>query len=1423
MTQDTQVGSPGAPPPTDELDLLARLAFASRAPAQHDTHVPRHLALLPPDALDMDLDDPVQRDFGDYELCEKIGQGGMGVVYRARQRSLDREVALKLLSAGPWASSDFVERFRREAQSAARLEHPNIVTVFEVGSQHDLHYFSMRLIRGESLATRLQREGRLPPREAARLLRIVADALDYAHRLGVLHLDLKPGNVLIDESGEPMVADFGLARRIDDALSEDSDEVSGTPSYMAPEQAIARSQQIGRATDIYGLGAILYETLCGRPPFLGATPQITLEAVIRSPLTPLREHHRQAPVDLEAVCRKCLHKDPDQRYPTAAALSDDLRRFLEDRPVSVRQPRAPERVWQWARREPRVALALGAFLLALIAGLVASTQQWQRAEHNAATSRELLWEGRRAAALQFQQEGEGHAALPLLIDNLREAEAAGNPEMAGREQRRIGLMLGQGAALIDRIVIDDANPLALEISPDGRMLAIAFNDLSVRWYDTRSLRERGRISLEGRGSSSGSTRLPSLLRFAGPQHLRVALQWYSNLPNPTDSDSWLIDLETATVVEPPPQFTDFSDATLSADGGHALLRNRARQSQWWKVAPWQSLSPLTQPDVAMQPWILDPQSRFALRFEVRQEYVDFFELPSLRGVASVRLPQGAGVSAWALSRDGSTLALGDFEGRVFLLDTSTRAMRTLPNARGREVTWLGFSEDDTWVASATFDGMVSAFEVASGDPLHAGQMRHDFSPRRLGLSRAHRLLIVAGEGQVAMWRLARPGPRAAEPQRIGLGPAPHGLAGTYASGWSLEAGLLATAGMDGQLRLWRLPISPTLSARTARQRSERLDFDGRRLVDVEGEHLRLIDPQGRALGDWRRYPQAPGFAELIDQGRVLVTTIGAELRFEHAVSGRALAPAQALPDSPQRLLASHDGSRVLLSFGAHGDAGFEERLQLFDAGRGSLLATGVSLPGPIRRFAFSPDDRYVLAIGPGEAATSLLDASNLELVADYPHDAFEPVQWADFMADGTVLLLTRAVDMRLGQDALRRWDPLEDAILAETFLPPTEPIGVIARGAGGFVAGSRADLEVTEAGSMRTLSRLAQSEANAILALDPQRRLLARAHRHEVQLFDAQSLAPLGQPLVADITALDVLAQLAFAPDGKRLVATSWLGYWLQWSTPSEVRDAATLTAELAALAEEDQRILRPPTAAERRTLRLRDPGSWPAPVIRPHAQLGAPSRNREPIPLRAPELPPELIDLTAYYNNGPDTVRNFYYNVRPSLHPLPVGRQRIGGTEFDIRGMVQVVNWDPTVSYKHFESSLECVPLGGQTAVAVRLLLDVSLREPVPVDTELARLRLRYMDGSDALLALRAGRELPSYSGDDSEVPLAFAGNPVLASAGLRDQPFSAPRVVNPHPERALHCLDLSPASPIYPLVLLAITLEPHRVIVSPKPSSSL
>jgi len=347
-----------------QTQALADFAFGSDTQV---VDVSRPLAWLSPEEMDIDLSDPKQRRFGDYELLAKIGQGGMGVVYRARQHGLERDVAFKLLAAGPWASEEFVARFRREAKSAARMQHPNIVEIFEFGHRDGLNYFSMRLIEGQSLAQRIHDRGPMAPVDAARLLRTLAEAMDYAHRLGVLHLDLKPANVLLDGNGVPLIADFGLARRIDAGHEGGNDEISGSPSYMAPEQAMLESHPLSAATDIHGLGAVLYETLTGRPPFMGKDARTTLERVVAEQPAAPRSLRKTVPLDLDAICLKCLEKEPGKRYGNARDLADDLGRFIEGRNVSIRTPGMLERLRRWARREPKIARI---FVIDLAAGLL---------------------------------------------------------------------------------------------------------------------------------------------------------------------------------------------------------------------------------------------------------------------------------------------------------------------------------------------------------------------------------------------------------------------------------------------------------------------------------------------------------------------------------------------------------------------------------------------------------------------------------------------------------------------------------------------------------------------------------------------------------------------------------------------------------------------------------------------------------------------------------------------------------------------------------------------------------------------------------------------------------------------------------------------------------------------------------------------
>jgi WD40 repeat protein len=334
--------------------------------------------------------------FGDYELLAEIGRGGMGVVYRARQVSLNRPVALKMIRGTQLAGAADRARFRTEAELVASLDHPHIVPVYEVGELEGQLYFTMKLLEGNSAAAQVERT-RADPRAAARLVAVVARAAHHAHQRGVLHRDLKPQNILLDAEGRPYVTDFGLARRVEveSGLTQSGAPV-GTPEYMAPEQAAGTRGAVTIATDVYGLGALLYALLTGRPPFRAASVLETLEQVrTREPVAP-RQVRPGVPPDLETVCLKCLHKDPHKRYDSAKALAEDLDRWLAGEPIQARPTGRAERVWRWCQRNWAAASLLGAVITLLLVGVVATTlaAREARAREREAKAREEEANGR---------------------------------------------------------------------------------------------------------------------------------------------------------------------------------------------------------------------------------------------------------------------------------------------------------------------------------------------------------------------------------------------------------------------------------------------------------------------------------------------------------------------------------------------------------------------------------------------------------------------------------------------------------------------------------------------------------------------------------------------------------------------------------------------------------------------------------------------------------------------------------------------------------------------------------------------------------------------------------------------------------------------------------------------------------------------
>jgi serine/threonine protein kinase/WD40 repeat protein len=1294
-----------------DATAIADLAFGSLSRGA-DSIAGRHLALLPAETLELDLSDPAQRQFGDYELLELVGEGGMGVVYRARQLSLDRDVAIKLLAAGPWASREFVERFQREAQNAARMQHPNIVAIYEVGSAEELHFFSMRLVRGASLAAVLKCDGILAPHRAATLLRTIAEAVDYAHRLGVLHLDLKPANVLLDENGTPHVADFGLARRMEQGLAADNNEVSGTPSYMAPEQAIAGAQKITPATDIWGLGAVLYELVTGEPPFLGESAQATLKLVVESTLRSPRHLVAQLPRDLEAIILKCMARDATARYPTARALADDLGRFVEKRPVQARPLKGAQRIWRWGRRQPYLATLGLLFTISMLIGIIGVTSQWRRADANAtraetnansaeataAISNERLWESRREAAIRLQADGKGFEALPALIANIDEQEKAGKASNTNVERSEIGMILSQGVTLIDRMILPDAHPLAAELSADGSLLAIALGDQTVRWFDTKTLSERGRVDLSAQPTSTGEEMAPRLLRFVDDHRLLVTLDWVDFLVNPTNHNTYLIDMDHARILEPPAQFADLSDAVYSADGHHALLFDRQQRVQLWQVDPWRPLSTsAVSKQAPSQSWLLGRGGRFAASSNGSNQFnLAIFDAHNLSSPKYIALPEFAQVTAWAENSSGSLIALGDGTGHVFELDPRTGALRALPTPLGQQVTWLAFSEDDAWLAAVRRDGAAFAFDVASGDPLNAGQMQQDFDVRHVAISHRERLLVASGAGETALWRLPEPGPTGLEAERLISRPTRSVRALDHSIGASLQAGLLATASMDGEVRLWRLPHSPVWPVSDASAElsiSGSLYFDGEHLPDVSYNKLRVVSTRGAAPTPWIELPQPLAYAQLLENGSTLLATAGPAMYVFDATTMHRRYPAAPLPANPIRMVASADGAFAVFAFGSNSLDGFQEKLQAYDLKTGQRRPGDATVKGPLRQLELSPDASRLLATGSAHGATEVFDTVTLRRIGSYPHDPERPVVWASFTPGSERLWMTaRDFDDATGDNAdLIAWYPGTNSVRERRNLPGVFPVGLTAATGRPILAVRDQGLLDPAAANPNTSTRLTRGEVTTVFATSHDGRLIAHAVGRDVQLYDAATLTVVGPPLRSNLGALSFPAALAFSTDDRYLLGSPTA---LLWKVVADSRPLAAIRqdAELLSPALGGQHVLQMPNSEQANRLHKQDPGVLPvseARPIHPAARMIA----GVPVPTRDPGVSPLLLDLTQAYTAAPGARRNLLVSVLPAVTYVPWGVAHLGGIDYDVRGIVELRKTNTTSNKGDLQSRAPGIP----------------------------------------------------------------------------------------------------------------------------------
>ncbi|MBI3466977.1 MAG: serine/threonine protein kinase, partial [Planctomycetes bacterium] len=430
---------------------------------------------------------PAIRVLGDYELLEEIGHGGMGVVYKAKETRTSRIVALKMIRDKFLDSPNAIRRFQTEAEHAASLDHPNIVPIYHVGESDGSLFFTMKHVekangKGKSLAQAMHDGEIRGPELAARTVQTISRAVHYAHSRGILHRDLKPGNVLLDQDGQPHVADFGLAKRLGtDVHMTAAGFGVGTVEYMAPEQAAGRKDLVSVSSDVYSLGAILFELLTGRPPFQRLPDEEHEDACVRLQVTPIpapRSLKPSVPADLETISLKCLEKDPAARYALAQELSDDLRRFLSGEPILGRRIGPIRRLRLWCRRNPVVAGLTAAVLIVCAAGFIGVTWQWLRAERNVENVHYRLVRQYVANGVRLMDEGDLFGSLVWFAEALKLDE--GHPEFEEVHRVRLGAVIRMCPKLM-QLWFHEAPARHAEFSPDGRFVIVSSKDAAQVW------------------------------------------------------------------------------------------------------------------------------------------------------------------------------------------------------------------------------------------------------------------------------------------------------------------------------------------------------------------------------------------------------------------------------------------------------------------------------------------------------------------------------------------------------------------------------------------------------------------------------------------------------------------------------------------------------------------------------------------------------------------------------------------------------------------------------------------------------------------------------------------------------------------------------------------------------------------------------
>ena len=981
--------------------------------------------------------------FGDYELLEEISRGAMGVVFKARQTSLNRVVAVKLILAGQFAGPEQVRRFHREAEAMAGLRHPNIVAIHEVGMHEGRHYLAMQYVAGRSLAD-VRRDRRLTPREAALSVRRLADAIQHVHDQGILHRDLKPSNVLVDESGRPRITDFGLAKYTrGNADLTSPDAMVGTPNYMPPEAACGRRGTSGPAIDIYSLGAILYELVADRPPFSGDTPLETLWQVLHSEPPALRLFNPRVPRDLETICTKCLEKHPARRYASAGALANDLQRFLNGEPTVARPLGAVGQMWKWVLRKPAVAALVAVTMVALVGGLVGTA--W-----HTVTLRKAL-----DVAEQRRTEAQNLSAMASLREQrVRQYLYAADMKLADEAWKRSHIL--QTINILNRYRDDppaedlrtfawhrlwslcnrhelqlsghDGDVYCVDFSSEGSLVATCGADGTARLWDARTGEQR-RV-LRGHTGELSSVRFSpkgEILATCGDD--KTVRLW------DVSSGRELAQLRGHGAGVFAIAFSP--DGTLLASGA------QDRQAKIWNVQRRAEQQTLTGHKGAIESLEFSPDGRILAtgsgnRTVKLWQVADGTERATLLGHSGV-------VLCVAFSPDGKVLASGSEDRTVMLWEVADGKNIGTLVGHAEVVQSVAFSPDGRTVAAAVKDGTVQLWNVGGQAPSGREETNPPGNAPRVPDKPArqlrghtgriwylaYRLATASGDGTVRVWDLTETVDR----RRLALSPNNR----VQSLAFSSKAGHFVTA-------TGRREDSRVVNVRHLRSG---IDTNPSSYDERSERKFVAMSPDGNSQAYARRETKSPRHTVKVTNVRSggIQSEMTATINDNIANATAALIRAAVSSGGQFVALAFEEGTLVLwdmteqtqVRLVGHADGidavqfspdgtmlasgGRDHSVILWDTSTASRRSVLRDHGGAVRALAFSPDGRILAAGGVGRTLI-LWDVAEKDRLAILPPQdadveclAFSPKgrTLVSGGADGTVKLWDVATRQEVGQ------------------------------------------------------------------------------------------------------------------------------------------------------------------------------------------------------------------------------------------------------------------------------------------------------------------------------------------------------------------------------------------------------------------------